>query len=488
MAAACGIGAVPASGGRRRRDRGDRVGHQGRGGAPPGGGFGVPVPIGRARATDVAVAPGGWVALARDVDDATTTTVLAPDGRSTLGDRGPGGSPRARRSASTPAGLRRRPGRPSTRATSATSCTCPAARREPSAPGPTTSTPSGARRRSRSRSPRLGARSSPGPTAAASVPRSTAASSERLSTEVGAGSPAVAVADDGSAVVAYAGMRERVLVASRGAGGAWTLPRPARPAPGDTVGGLAQNYLEMLIAGGRDGVRAAVAWRAPDIVGDRAFAASGRPGGEWTPAAPLLAVTRDAFSPELLVAPDGTLRAAWSELRPRVGGDLFRAARLSPTPSPDTTPPAIDTRLPARTKLTRNGRVSFRIPVTCSEACDARVRVISRQGHESVVDVRELPAGRSDHVPPRPRGGLRPRAPAVAAQPAAAARGAGDRPGGERRPPLADRRRARCGGAASSSACASRSTMTSACPRGRGTGPPHGSSTASSLAWRGTRS
>ena len=171
---------------------------------------------------------------------------------------------------------------------------------------------------------------------------------------------------------------------------------PARPAgarrPG---GGLALNYLETLVAAdGRCPGRGRLA-RARTSSATARSRRSGRPGGEWTPAAPLSAVTRDAFSPELLVAPDGTLRAAWSELRPRVGGDLFRAARLSPTPSPDTTPPAIDTRLPARTKLTRNGRVSFRIPVTCSEACDARVRVIARDGHESVADVRELPAGRT---------------------------------------------------------------------------------------------
>ena len=363
---------------------------------PPGGGFGAPVPIGRARATDVAVAPGGWVALARDVDDATTTTVLAPDG--------------TRRSATV---TRRIAEGPRIGVDAGGTATAAWTTFDSRNLRYVLHVSGGAPRTFRAGPDDLDAERGEAPFALAVSPagrtivawadgRGVRASvdggaPERLSTEVGAGSPAVAVADDGSAVVAYAGMRERVLVASRGAGGAWTLPRLLRgpPAPGDTVGGLAQNYLETLIAGGRDGVRAAVAWRAPDIVGDRAFAASGRPGGEWTPAAPLSAVTRDAFSPELLVAPDGTLRAAWSELRPRVGGDLFRAARLSPTPSPDTTPPAIDTRLPARTKLTRNGRVSFRIPVTCSEACDARVRVISRQGHESVVDVRELPAGRT---------------------------------------------------------------------------------------------
>ena len=281
---------------------------------PPGGDFGAPAPIGRALTTDVAVAPGGWAALARDVDDAATTTVLAPGRHATLGDPDPaarrGAADRRRRPRDGDGGLDDlrlaqpplRPARVGRRAADLPRRARPPRRRAGRG---------AVRARPVSPAGRTIVAWADGRGIRASVD---GGAPERLSTEAGAGSPAVAVADDGSAVVAYAGMRDRVLVTSRGAGGAWTLPRLLRGprAPGDTVDGLAQDYIEALIA--PDG-RAAVAWNGPDVVGGRAFAASGRPGGEWTPAAPLSAVTRDAFSPELLRgagrhAAGGMVRAA----------------------------------------------------------------------------------------------------------------------------------------------------------------------------------
>jgi hypothetical protein len=213
----------------------------------------------------------------------------------------------------------------------------------------------------------------------------------RLSARRTAGSPTASIADDGSALVAYGIHRARVLANERGPGGAWGAAHELAgndlgPASYGDEGTPHEVHLTSVLA--PDG-RAVVAWES----GGRLVAAAGRVGGPWTPAAPVSLATRDAVASSLGVAASGEPRLLWIETVDRGPADRLRGARLAPEVL-DRTAPILTTRLPARTRRTRTGRVTFRIPVTCSEACDARVRLIDPDvGFPLESVVRELPAG-----------------------------------------------------------------------------------------------
>jgi hypothetical protein len=219
---------------------------------------------------------------------------------------------------------------------------------------------------------------------------------ERLARPRTAGSPTAAIADDGSAVVAYGVASARVLASDRGPGGTWTVPHELAgdrlgPGDGSEPGTPQEVALTSVVAPGGEAVVAWVGGRE----GRRLVATSGRPGGPWTTASPVSLITRDAVSPSLGVAASGEPRLMWIETAERGPADRLRAARLLPDdPAADRTAPVLTTRLPARTPRTRTGRVVLTIPVGCSEACDARVRLLHRRiGYELVGVVREVPAG-----------------------------------------------------------------------------------------------
>jgi hypothetical protein len=225
---------------------------------------------------------------------------------------------------------------------------------------------------------------------------------ELLATERDAASPTVALADDGSAVVAYTGRDRRILVSDRSAAAAWSSPHVMSGAVApvaDHRGRPQEVELSSVLA--PDG-RAVVAWQGAGDVGPRAVAAWRSAGGSWMPAVPLSAITRESDLPWLWLGAAGDPRLVWTE-RPHLHSRRrLRGARLAADaeaePS-DRTAPIIATRLPARTPRTRTGVVRFRIPVRCSEACDARVRLVDRRsGGEIVGVVRALRADRRTTV------------------------------------------------------------------------------------------
>jgi hypothetical protein len=220
----------------------------------------------------------------------------------------------------------------------------------------------------------------------------------RLTAQRTAGSPTVSIADDGSALVAYGVRRARVLANDRGTDGLWAA---ARELAGDDLGPRSYgdrgtpHEVDLASVLAPDG-RAVVAWDAGGFEGRRLVAAHGRVGGPWTPAAPVSLATRDAVASSLSLAASGEPRLMWVESVDRGPADRLRGARLVPEGAApvDRTAPVLATRLPARTPRTRTGRVILRIPITCSEACDARVRLVDPDiGFPLESIVRELPAG-----------------------------------------------------------------------------------------------
>jgi len=209
--------------------------------------------------------------------------------------------------------------------------------------------------------------------------------------------PSAEITDDGSALIAYA-TADGVLTADRAAGGAWLSHRlwttpPARDEAGDSV--VALDITSLTAALAPDG-RAAVAW-----AGVRA--AAGRAGGDWGQAVRQSAVTRNAEDPSLTLAATGEPRLVWVEDAGNTPLRL-RGARLSADAVTDTVAPVLTTALPSHTPRTKTARVTFRIPVTCSEACDASVRLTDGTDFVLAESGRELAGGRRTTLTLRVKG------------------------------------------------------------------------------------
>ena len=135
------------------------------------------------------------------------------------------------------------------------------------------------------------------------------------------------------------------------------------------------------------GGRAVVAWQAQRRPLLGVVAASGQAGGAWAPATRLSSVTRDAYAISVALDAAGAPRVWWNEPGLGVRGAALAAARA------DTTAPVVSASLPARLAPTRSGRVRAAVRVRCSEACDARLRLV-HAGREGASAVRALAAGR----------------------------------------------------------------------------------------------
>lgn len=226
-----------------------------------------------------------------------------------------------------------------------------------------------------------------------------------LTGEPNAGSPAPAVTDDGTALVAYAAPRRRIMAADRPAGGAWSAPhrlsgtREGRPARLNDSGGGPEIVLISSVVGA-DG-RAVVAWQTYTELG-RIAAATGRVGGAWSAATAVSRATRWAESPSLALDAGGAPQLLWQESTSLAHRERLRGARLVPAadaPPPDHRAPALTVRFPAQLRLSR-GRIRTRVRVRCSEACDARARLIVPRSHglELAPANRELGARRTTTV------------------------------------------------------------------------------------------
>ena len=223
-----------------------------------------------------------------------------------------------------------------------------------------------------------------------------------LTGERNAGSPAPALADDGSALVAYAAPRRRIMAVDRPAGGGWPAPhrvsgtREGRPARfNESAGG--PEIADVASVVGADG-RAVVAWETYTELG-RIAAAAGRLGGAWSGATAVSRATRWAQSPSLALGAGGAPQLLWEESTSLAHHEQLRGARLVPdaeAPAPDRRAPALSVRFPPRLRLS-HGRIRTRVSLRCSEACDARARLIVH-GSEFAPANRELGARRTSTV------------------------------------------------------------------------------------------
>ncbi len=211
------------------------------------------------------------------------------------------------------------------------------------------------------------------------------APAEHPGPETLAGYPRAVIADDGSAVIAYVAS-DGVLTLDRAPGGPWVSHRLLKT--GRTLDGIDEIPYDLpsLVATLAPDGRAAVAW--PGVM-----AAAGQAGGAWGAPVRQSAVTRQADEPSLSLASTGEPRLLWVETADYMPPRL-RGARLAADAVPDTVAPALTTTLPSRTPRTKTALVTLRVPVTCSEACDASVRLLDRRGTPFAETVRELVAGK----------------------------------------------------------------------------------------------
>jgi hypothetical protein len=236
----------------------------------------------------------------------------------------------------------------------------------------------------------------------------------QLATVRDAGTPTAALAEDGSAVVAYARDSEEILATDRAAGGAWSTPHriSGRPVKGEPPEGFpfptsdgddGANDVELTSAIAADG-RALVAWLA-----DVAAVASGHAGAVWTPAREVSTVFGNPQeTPRAALDAAGNPFVTWVESSGLSAEGTPRAAVLVPdalAPAPDTVPPRLETRLPTTIRVTRAGKLELEVPVRCSEDCDALVGLAEPADKTAYVllRVRRLRAGVRAHIVIRPK-------------------------------------------------------------------------------------
>ena len=375
-----------------------------------GAGFGAPAPLGRrVRPLAVAAAPGGWVGVVgersapREYSYELVATVVAPDGaaRSEVVGSGSVLSPRI--------GIDAR-GAATVVWTSLSSRTGRLALRQTRTADGRTWEPA----RTLARSPWGSISDSPdrghADVAVSAGGRTLVAwadgrgvdvwtdggPAERVAAErgaAGAGSATASVADDGSAIVAYAGPGGRDPRERSRPG--WRMVGPASARRTGTCGPRRRPGVHRALERARARRARGRRLGAPGPpAASRSARRRARPGGAWQPATGLSAITRDADGFSLSLGSTGDPQLLWRETVRDSTAARLRGARLVPDAGPsDTTAPVMTTRLPARTPRTRTGRVRLTIPVSCVEACDARVRLVARRGIEVRSVVRELPPG-----------------------------------------------------------------------------------------------
>ena len=198
---------------------------------------------------------------------------------------------------------------------------------------------------------------------------------------------AAGLADDGTALVVDMAAGAEIVAAERVAG-AWLQPRVLAPANAidesrrSSSSAEAQLDVQLVLA---PGGRAAVAWTA---VPRQVVGVVGTVGGRWSAATRLSSATRTAYALDLAADASGAPRALWSEAGLGARGAALAAAPL------DASPPAVTARLPSRVRPTADGNISLTARVRCSEACDARLAFTGGEDDRGTVS-RALEAGRT---------------------------------------------------------------------------------------------
>jgi hypothetical protein len=214
-----------------------------------------------------------------------------------------------------------------------------------------------------------------------------------------------AIADDGSALVAYkTGSdyldRPAIDAVDRLPGAPWSQPavlsNPRVPAFAGFSSEPEGPLSAVLAADGR----AVVAWPAPTLIGSAVLAASGQVGGRWNGPVELSSVTRSAVIGSLRLDANGSPRLLWSESifsDAQLPGDRLRGAVLSAAPAGPSASPRVVAHLPARVPLSRRNVYRLRLAVACPDGCDVRARL--RGPYEEYAEaVADLPPGGSRNL------------------------------------------------------------------------------------------
>jgi hypothetical protein len=348
----------------------------------PGGAFAAAVDLGRTdQAPALAAAPGGWIVAASTGNRSLTATTFKPDGQVARAVLDRGSSLGAPRAALTPDGV----------ATVAwTARTFPLARRFAEfrgSWGAATPLPGGS-----------GTRATDGGLALATAPSGRRllawAADDGIRVLVDGEPPAIvapmtdgaavsaALADDGSALVTFAGADNALFAADRGPGGAWTGPhRLSLDAQGQLPDFSVLDGIPPVGTVVASGGQAGAAW----TVEGRIAAATGYAGGAWDPAVLVSSPVRDAF--QFSLSQNGLL---WTESNGPSPAATIRGARRAASAPADPVAPTFSARLPRRLPSTRTGRLTIPLRLRCDETCDVRLQAGSE---ESVA--RTVAAGRS---------------------------------------------------------------------------------------------
>jgi hypothetical protein len=235
-----------------------------------------------------------------------------------------------------------------------------------------------------------------------------------LASGAGLGLPAVAMTDNGAAVVAFSAfapsnsVQTQIFAIHRAAGGPWSAARrlsgkpsargtqapEGEPVPVDEP----PNSVPLATTLTPDG-RALVAWLVshPASFDHRFVAATGQAGGAWARVRTLSAPTRTTVGlPSAWIGPAGDPQIAWIEESqgPRA---RLRADRLvddAAAPPPDVAAPRLIVALPAKLRVSARGRIeTLRLTVRCSEPCDVQGDIaIAQRGIDPEVIVRHAVA------------------------------------------------------------------------------------------------
>lgn len=176
------------------------------------------------------------------------------------------------------------------------------------------------------------------------------------------------IGDDGAALIAYHDSRSRgIAVVDRSAGGAWTPPNGV--SAGRTIGGpeTTEQPRKVYTALTPEG-RAVVAWASPHAWSGRVYGVAGRVGGAWGPTTPLSFPLRDASLAGATVDSTGSPRVFRTDESGTWG------ARPVEGDAPAPLPLGAELTFPAKRPATRDGALTVVAKARCAIECEVGLR------------------------------------------------------------------------------------------------------------------
>ena len=224
------------------------------------------------------------------------------------------------------------------------------------------------------------------------------------------GPPFAALAEDGSAVIAYAAASQ-VFAVDRAQAGPWSAPHRLSGDPSASAGGPAAERTQRERAQRRDEPRSAptaARWSRgrPTAPPSRRDAPAARGRRRRTSSSP---VRLADWPPDVALDQAGGPFVLWSEYEQSTLTDRIHGARLVPeaqAPPPDTTAPTLTTRLPESVEVAQDGAFSFSSPSPATRpATSASLAVTDARP----TDPASTSGSSRSRPAARPRSGSRPR-------------------------------------------------------------------------------